>query len=63
MKAEELKPPPLVTGKDLIGLGYAPGPKFKQALTEIMDAQLEGTVTDREAALGLVRKILGPPPG
>ncbi|HZL72662.1 MAG TPA: CCA tRNA nucleotidyltransferase [Planctomycetota bacterium] len=63
MKAEELKPPPLVTGKDLIGLGYAPGPKFKQALTEIMDAQLEGTITDREAALGLARKILGPPPG
>ena len=63
MKAEELKPPPLVTGKDLIGLGYAPGPKFKQALTEIMDAQLEGTITDREAALVLARKILGPPPG
>ena len=63
MKAEELKPPPLVTGKDLIDLGYAPGPKFKQTLTEIMDAQLEGTITDREAALGLARKILGSPPG
>jgi poly(A) polymerase len=61
MKAEELKPPPLVTGKDLIDLGYAPGPEFKKALTELMDAQLEGTVTDRTTALELVRKILGPP--
>jgi len=63
MKVEELKPPPLVTGKDLIDLGYTPGPKFKQALTELMDAQLEGTVTDRTTALELARKILGPPAG
>lgn len=61
MKAEELRPPPLVTGKDLIDLGYTPGPRFKLALTELMDAQLEGTVTDRTTALDLARMILGPP--
>jgi len=61
MKAEELKPPPLVTGKDLIEMGYAPGPAFKKALTEIMDAQLEGAVKDPGAARELARKILGPP--
>ncbi|HTF55706.1 MAG TPA: HD domain-containing protein, partial [Planctomycetota bacterium] len=63
MKAEELKPPPLVTGKDLIEMGYTPGPPFKKALTEIMDAQLEGALPDREAGLQLARKILGPPTG
>jgi hypothetical protein len=52
-----------VTGKDLIDLGYKPGPKFKLALTELMDAQLEGTITERDSALALARKILGAPPG
>jgi poly(A) polymerase len=61
MKVEEMKPAPFVTGKDLIELGYVPGPAFKKALTEIMDAQLEGTVRDRDAALALARKIMGPP--
>ncbi|HKS16767.1 MAG TPA: HD domain-containing protein, partial [Planctomycetota bacterium] len=60
MKPEELKPPPLVTGNDLIEMGYSPGPRFKQALTELMDAQLEGTVKDRNQALEMARKILGP---
>ena len=63
LKAEELKPPPLATGQDLIQMGYAPGPVFKRVLTEIMDAQLEGTVRDKEAALALARSLLGPPPG
>ena len=60
MKVEELKPPPLVTGSDLIAMGFAPGPSFKRALTEVMDAQLEGTVKDRDAALALAKRILGP---
>lgn len=58
MKAEELKPPPLVTGKDLIDSGFAPGPRFKEVLTKIMDAQLEGTVTDKAKALEMARKLL-----
>lgn len=62
MKVEEMKPAPLVTGKDLIELGYVPGPAFKKALTEIMDAQLDGTVRDREGALELTRRLMGPPP-
>jgi tRNA nucleotidyltransferase/poly(A) polymerase len=59
MKAEELKPPPLVTGRDLIEMGATPGPRFKRILTEIMDAQLEGTVVDRTTAIELARKLLG----
>lgn len=33
---------PIVTGLDLIVLGMKPGPIFKEALSEVYDAQLEG---------------------
>ncbi len=46
-----LNPPPLVTGNDLIELGLRPGPRFKQLLDEVRDAQLSGELTDRTAAL------------
>src|ERR1700712_646441 len=52
---EELKPAPLITGRDLIAAGYRPGPAFGAALTAVEDAQLEGSVTTREAALNLAR--------
>jgi len=50
-----LIPAPLVTGRDLIGLGLAPGPKFKEVLEAIQTRQLEGTLTEREAALDFIR--------
>jgi poly(A) polymerase len=52
---EPLIPPPLVTGNDLIALGWAPGPKFKQVLDAVQTRQLEGTLTTREEALEWVR--------
>ena len=57
----EIKPPLLVTGEDLIRLGYKPGPRFREMLTAAEDAQLEGAVTTREAALDLVRERFGEP--
>ena len=53
--AEELKPPPLLTGHDLITAGYQPGPLFGKILAAVEDAQLEGRVRNREEALALVR--------
>jgi poly(A) polymerase len=50
---EVIRPDPLITGHDLIGLGYAPGPTFKTVLTAVEDAQLEGRVADRQDALEL----------
>lgn len=47
--------PPLVTGTDLIALGYRPGPQFKVMLDTLEDARLEGRVHTREEALALVR--------
>lgn len=52
---EALHPPPLVTGADLIALGLPPGPKFKAILQSIEDKQLEGELTDREAALAFIK--------
>ena len=35
-------PLPLITGDDLIALGYRPGPDFRRMLNLVEDAQLEG---------------------
>jgi putative nucleotidyltransferase with HDIG domain len=51
---EELKPAPLITGRDLIALGMKPGPLFGGVLREIEDAQLEGRISTTEEALRIV---------
>jgi poly(A) polymerase len=51
---EQIRPAPLITGDDLIALGYRPGPEFRAMLTLIEDAQLEGTIQSREEALEIV---------
>lgn len=56
--AEPLIPPPLVTGRDLIGLGLSPGPRFKELLEAVQTEQLEGRLTDRDAALAYVKSLL-----
>jgi putative nucleotidyltransferase with HDIG domain len=56
---EQLKPPRLVGGDDLIAAGYRPGPLFAQMLRTLEDAQLEGMIHDREDALRLVRERFG----
>ncbi|MGB8887850.1 MAG: CCA tRNA nucleotidyltransferase [Candidatus Korobacteraceae bacterium] len=54
--AEEIRPAPLLTGEDLIQLGYKPGPEFRAMLSAIEDAQLEGSLHGREEALEFVRR-------
>jgi poly(A) polymerase len=51
---EQVHPPRLLTGDDLISLGYRPGPPFHAILEAIEEAQLNGKVTTREAAMRLV---------
>ena len=46
---------PLLTGDDLIALGYRPGPAFKAMLDAAWDAQLEGQVRSPEEARAFVR--------
>lgn len=52
--SEEVRPPLLITGRDLIEAGYKPGPEFKRLLALAEDAQLEGRIRTREEALALV---------
>ncbi len=49
----EIKPKPLVTGKELIELGSKPGPHFKNILDELYDLQLEHQINSTEE--GLIR--------
>ncbi len=56
MPPEAIRPTPLITGRDLIEAGYEPGPRFKEILDAVEDAQLEGRLTSREAALEFVRR-------
>jgi poly(A) polymerase len=53
---EEIRPEPLVDGDDLIQLGYVPGPRFKEMLAAVEDAQLEGKIHNREEAVALVKR-------
>jgi poly(A) polymerase len=55
---DELNPPPLITGDDLKALGLEPGPEYKRLLEAVREAQLEGTITTREEALELVRRLM-----
>ena len=49
------KPPPLITGHDLIALGMEPGPALGAMLREVEEQQLEDKLRSREDALEYVR--------
>lgn len=52
--SEEIDPPPLLSGDDLISQGFQPGPEFKVWLEIVRDAQLNGEIHTTEQALALV---------
>ncbi|MFK7778955.1 MAG: CCA tRNA nucleotidyltransferase [Gimesia sp.] len=54
---EILDPPPLITGNDLIASGIKSGPKFKELLIQIQDAQLEGLIQTREDGLKMLARL------
>jgi poly(A) polymerase len=58
---EQIRPPLLLTGTDLIAAGYKPGPGFKAMLLAAEDAQLEGVIAGKEEALRLVLERFGAP--
>ncbi len=59
MPEEDVRPRPLLTGRELIAAGYAPGPRFKEMLRAAEDAQLEGSIATTEQAVALVRERFG----
>jgi poly(A) polymerase len=62
MPEEAVRPQPLITGRELIAAGYAPGARFKEMLRAVEDAQLEGAITTADEALALVREQFGEDP-
>jgi len=48
--------PRLITGDDLVALGYHPGPQFAAMLELVEDAQLEGRIATRDEAIALIRQ-------
>ena len=57
--SEPLIPAPLLTGRELIALGWKPGPEFGKILEAVQTRQLEGTLTSREEALEWVQEEFG----
>jgi poly(A) polymerase len=55
LSREEIEPPPLITGRDLIAMGFIPGPIFQRILGEVMEEQLDGRLTTKSAAIEWVR--------
>ena len=56
LKPDEIRPARILSGRDLIEMGYTPGPIFAEILKAIDDAQLEGQMASKEQACDEVRK-------
>lgn len=56
LSEDEVHPKLFVTGRDLIAIGYSPGPRFKEMLSLAEDAQLEGRIHGRDEGLELIRR-------
>jgi tRNA nucleotidyltransferase (CCA-adding enzyme) len=51
----------LLAGKDLLELGYEPGPRYKLMLRSLLDAHLDGLVQTREDEIAHLRQHFGQP--
>ncbi len=54
---DTVNPPPLISGDDLIQLGMSPGPKFRELLEQVRDAQLNEELRTKDEALALAEKL------
>jgi hypothetical protein len=63
MSPEEIEPPKLINGRDLLAMGIPPGRALGAMLDKIYEAQLEGTVETRAQALEVARMMASSPVG
>jgi poly(A) polymerase len=56
--AGPINPRPLLTGHDLVRLGLEPGAHFATILDEVREAQLEGQIKNKQAAIEWVERRL-----
>jgi poly(A) polymerase len=58
---EQVRPPRLLTGEDLMAMGFVPGPPFKSMLDAVEEAQLDGRLQTHEEAIKFVQEAYTPP--
>jgi len=57
-RKEKIRPARLITGRDVMdALNLPPSPKIGEILDAVADAQVDGTVTDRESALAFLHTL------
>lgn len=56
LSQEEIRPLPLISGRDLLKLGYQEGPLIGKMLRSVEESQLEGKLTEKQRALQWVKK-------
>lgn len=61
MSPEELLPPPLVTGDDLVLMNMSPGKQFKEVLDAVYDAQLNGEISTKIEGISWISAFLTDP--
>jgi tRNA nucleotidyltransferase/poly(A) polymerase len=54
---QEFDPPPLLTGDDLKAAGVRPGPRYRDLLHAVRDAQLDGRISTPQEALQLALRL------
>jgi len=59
MTPEEIRPPALISGHDVLAMGLPPGRIISRILKAVEMAQLDGTVQTRHDALALAHKLAG----
>ena len=58
LSVERTAPPPLLQGRDILGLGVTPGPRIGRILAEIYEQQLDSKVQTREEALEAAQRLI-----
>ena len=56
---EQLDPPPLLTGDDLLRHGVPQGRAYRIILDRVRDAQLDGEVHTKDEAMAIVNRLVG----
>ena len=52
---------PEIKGRDLVALGYQPGPLIKEMLDRLLEARLNEKVKSRSQEKDFIRRAFGPP--
>lgn len=55
-RIKEAEAAPLIRGRDLLEMGFTPGPHLGEILRRVKDLQIEGSLKNREEALQYVKK-------